>query len=141
MLRLTNPLQRRTALLVQADDRIYIWMIVQGWLMGWGLGLVIEPYFPALFTRPFTVAALWPFNLLPHQALGALMLAGGLAVAGSCWLPMPDRLRLGLRMTAVALLLVLFWSYVYAGFPYAGIQFGVFIVVLAVSYPFQPRSC
>jgi hypothetical protein len=140
-MRLTNPLQRRTTVLAQADDRIYIWLIVQGWLLGWGLGLVIEPYLPTLFTRPFTVAALWPFNLLPHQALGALMLAGGLAVAVSCWLALGDTLRFALRMIATALLLVLFWSYVYGGFPYAGIQFGVFIVVLAMSYLFQPREC
>jgi hypothetical protein len=140
-MRWTHPLTRRTMLLARADDRIWGWIILQGWLLGWGLGLAVEPYLPAVFTRPFGAAVLWPFSLLSHWGLAALLLAGGLVTATSCWLPMPDNVRLGLRMGATSLALLLFWSYLWSGFPYAAIQWGVFIAVIVASYRYMPTEC
>ena len=140
-MRLTNPLTRRTMPLAVSDDRVWLWLLVQLTLMAWGLGLLAEPFFPGLFIRPFTVAALAPFNLLSHWSLALVMLGGGLAVAASCWLDLSAPWRLGLRMVGMALLVTLFVSYAVSGFPYATLQFGVLIGVVVASYLLMPTEC
>lgn len=137
----SHPLTRRTEPLKVQDDRVWTWLLIQFTLLAWGLGLLAEPHFPAVFTRPFAAAALVPFNLLPSWGLACVMLAGGLAVAASCWLPLGEWPQFGLRMVGMALIVTLFVSYWVAGFPYATLQFGVLIGVVVASYLLMPTEC
>lgn len=141
MIRRRTPLTWRNEPLKASDDRVWLWLLIQFTLIAWGLGLLAEPHFPSLFTRPFAVAAMAPFNALPAWGLAVVMLGGGLAVAASCWLPLTDGARMLLRMVGMALVVTLFVSYWAAGFPYATLQFGALVGVVIASYLWVPTEC